>query len=831
MMSIKPRTLATCLRRAILASVALSATGVAFAQETPQPAPQDGKDAKTLDTITVTAQSREQELQDVPIALQVVSSELLQDVAAEDLGDIDAFVPGLEVDAVQPTQPGFKLRGIATDDFGIGTDPAVGVFVDGVYGGRGGGVLLPFVDLERIEVLKGPQGTLFGRNTAAGAISLITRRPQPEFEARASMRLGNYGKRYLDGMLNIPTGESSALRINALSNKSDGWIQDGATGKDLNGDNVWATRAAWELRIGDDTTMLLSWDHEDLDQNGRVSTGIVPLPAFPRRPGAPADPGTYLDPRDLQTFSDTDVSDEARLFDGVNLIIDHDTDWGTLTSTTSWRQYDSNNWTEEDGTNRADLYVDSQNTESNETWYQELKLRGFNDRFDWVVGASWFKEDAYQTSEVNTNTTTIGSILANQGFAAPPGFPFAPEGTPLLFVMSQIGQGNGLPSLLGHGWNEVFQNTLRTSSYAAFGDVIWHATDKLNLTFGLRYTRDEKRFSWLNEPRTAATFDPVLNAYLAAGIPQMFLGDLPPEVAGQIMYALTTSVAFIDPPAIINKGTTNRARKSWSDWSPRLVVDYHFSDTGMVFASLARGYKAGGYNALQIGSNFDNENVWNFEAGIKQSLGDFAYNASLFRYNYDNRQAVRLIDPDPNNPSDIPRYVVDSGDLEAWGVEADAQWQVSKAFTLSAAMAWIDSTYKDYTTLDGMNLDGQPTGEPYFNASLGAVYVAELGDSGRLRFSARHAYRGATRCNTGSGSQGDCGQYPLFRIGESRQRTDLRVSWTSPQDRWTVAAYGNNVFDKRYVTGLNTYGAAVLGVVGAGVTAPRTYGLEVTLKY
>ena len=557
----------------------------------------------------------------------------------------------------------------------------------------------------------------------------------------------------------------------------------------------------------------------------------MPLPAFPRRPGAPAGPGTYLDPRDLQTFSDTDVSDEARLFDGVNLIIDHDTDWGTLTSTTSWRQYDSNNWTEEDGTNRADLYVDSQNTESNETWYQELKLRGFNDRFDWVVGASWFKEDAYQTSEVNTNTTTIGSILANQGFAAPPGFPFAPEGTPLLFVMSQIGQGNGLPSLLGHGWNEVFQNTLRTSSYAAFGDVIWHATDKLNLTFGLRYTRDEKRFSWLNEPRTAATFGPVLNAYLAAGIPQMFLGDLPPEVAGQIMYALTTSVAFIDPPAIINKGTTNRARKSWSDWSPRLVVDYHFSDTGMVFASLAKGYKAGGYNALQIGSNFDNENVWNFEAGIRQSLGDFAYNASLFRYNYDNRQAVRLIDPDPNNPSDIPRYVVDSGDLEAWGVEADAQWQVSKAFTLSAAMAWIDSTYKDYTTLDGVNLDGQPTGEPYFNASLGAVYVAELGDSGRLRFSARHAYRGATRCNTGSGSQGDCGQYPLFRIGESRQRTDLRVSWTSPQDRWTVAAYGNNVFDKRYVTGLNTYGAAVLGVVGAGVTAPRTYGLEVTLKY
>ncbi len=238
-MRIKHSKLVTSLRRAMLAASALSATGVAFAQDAPQQA-----DAVTLDKVTVTAQSREQELQDVPIALQVVDEALLRDIAAEDLGDIDAFVPGLEVSAVQPTQPGIKLRGIETDDFGIGTDPAVGVFVDGVYGGRGGGVLLPFVDVERIEVLKGPQGTLFGRNTAAGAISVITRRPQPKFEARATVRVGNYGKQYMDGMINIPTSETSALRINALNNKSDGWIQDGATGRDLVPENTWAERAA-----------------------------------------------------------------------------------------------------------------------------------------------------------------------------------------------------------------------------------------------------------------------------------------------------------------------------------------------------------------------------------------------------------------------------------------------------------------------------------------------------------------------------------------------------------------------------------------------------------
>ena len=817
MMSIKPRTLATCLRRALLASVALSATGAAFAQE----APQDNKDARTLDTITVTAQSREQELQDVPIALQVVSAELLKDVAAEDLGDIDAFVPGLDVDAVQPTQPTFKLRGIQTDDFGIGTDPAVGIFVDGVYGGRGGGVLLPFVDVERIEVLKGPQGTLFGRNTAAGAISLITRRPQQEFEARASLRIGNYGKRYVDGMLNIATGERSALRINALSNKADGWIQDGATGKDLSPENTWATRVAWELQAGDDTTILLSWDHEDLDQNGRATTGIVPLPAYPQRPGAPADPGSYLDPRKLKTFSDADVSDEARVFDGVNLIIDHDTDWGTLTSTTSWRQYDSNNWTEEDATNRHDLYIDSQNTESNETWYQELKLRGYNDTLDWVVGASWFKEDADQTSEVNTNSTAVDNIVRNLGIAP------TPDGS-LFGYFTAVAQQFGIPvSLLDHPWNERFINTARTTAYAAFGDVIWHVSDKANLTFGLRYTRDQKKFSWLNNTRSAQDLDAALNTLEAVG----FFDALAQMGVPIDKSSFIFDIAFIDPPAMLNKGITNRAKKSWSDWSPRLVADYHFNDNGMLFASLAKGYKAGGFNALQIGPVFDNEDVWNFEAGIKQSFGDFAYNASVYRYNYDNRQGVRLIDPDPNNPTDIPRYVVDTGDLEAWGVEADAQWRVSEAFSLNGAVAFIDSRYKGYVTPEGVNLDGQPTGEPRFSASLGAAYVADLGESGSLRFSARHAYRGANRCNDGDALQGTCGISRVLNVGESRQRTDLRVSWSSPGDRWTVAAYGNNLFDNRYVTGLNTYGAAVLGVVGAGVTAPRTYGLEVTLRY
>lgn len=819
-MKVTQRNLVVGLRRALFGGcVVLGTGGTAWAQSTPQ----GEQDATNLDAIVVTAQSRQQELQDVPIALQVVDQQLLDDVAADNLGDIDAFVPGLVVDAAQPTQPSFRLRGVETSDFGIGTDPAVGVFVDGVYGGRGGGVLLPFVDVERIEVLKGPQGTLFGRNTAAGAISLVTRRPQNETEARLRLRLGNYGKQYADAMWNLPTGDNSALRFNALFNHSDGWFQDGATGKDLGGENVWATRAAWQVGLGENTTALVSWDHESLDQNGRVTTGIVPLPAYPQRPPVPVDPDDYLDPRDIPTYSDA-TNAEWRTFDGVTLIVDHALTWGHLTSTTSWRQYDALNQTEEDGTNRADLYIDSVNTESNETFYQEFKFAGSNARLDWVAGASFFKEDADQTSEVNTNTAAVDNIVRNLGVAYELG---VPDGSLFNFT-SMLAQMNGIPiSLVGDRWNERFTNTLSTTAYAAFGDVIWRATDKLNLTFGLRYTRDEKDFTWLNTPRNAPELEAKLDLLESLG----FFDALAQMGIPITRELLTFDMAFIDPPAMVNKGVLVRDKRSWSDFSPRFVVDYHFNDKAMVFGSLAKGYKAGGFNALQIGPAFENEDVWNAEVGIKQSFGRFSYNASLFHYRYDNRQSIRLIDPDPNNPVDIPRFVFDTGDLEATGVDFDMRWKVTDAFTLDAQAEWIDSKYKDYVTPEGVDLDGEPTGEPRFTASVGAAYKMSLDDSGDLRLSARHAYRGRTRCNAGSDLQGDCGVNALLDIGEPRERTDVRVGWTSPQGTWSWAVYGNNIFDNQYVKGLNTYGRGPLGVVGATVSEPRTYGMEVAVKF
>ncbi|MCL1635429.1 TonB-dependent receptor [Luteimonas sp. SX5] len=812
-MSLKPHILGVSLRRALIGACALPFAFSAWAQTAPAAAQQDpaARDAVTLDRIIVTAQSREQELQDVPIALQVVTDQLIDDVAAEDLGDIDSFVPGLVVNSNQPTQPSFQLRGIQTDDFGIGTDPAVGVYVDGVYAGRGGGVLLPFTDVERIEVLKGPQGTLFGRNTAAGAISIITRKPVDEFEGRARLRLGNYGKAYLEGMLNVPTGEDSAFRFNALANHSDGWVRDSVTGQDLNPEDNWATRAAFKTTFGDATHLFLSWDHEKLDQRAQVTTGIVSLPAAPGVPPLPVDETAYLDPRKIATSNDAEGSREYRRFDGVTLIVDHAFEWGSLTSTTSWRDYDSENRAvDEDGTNRRNLYVDSTNTESNHSVYQEFKFAGSTDRIDWVAGASYFQESAKQTSEVNTFTDAVDTILSNLGQA--PGGLFGP--------ISDLAGSFGIPvTLRGHRWNEAFRNTLDTKAYAVYGDVIWHVNDKFNLTLGGRFTRDEKDFTWFNSLRYAPSLDLALDQL-------QFLGFF--DAIGLPREQFVFDVAFIDPPALLNKGIKNSASQSWNDFSPRLVADYHFDDNTMGFASLAKGYKAGGFNSLQIGSEFENEEVWNFETGIKKALPDYrlSFNASAFYYVYDNRQAVVL-----DMTTEIPRFVVDTSDLEAWGLDFDARWQATEGLGLDFNAEYIDSTYKEYVNPQGVDLAGEPTGTPHWSFAAGIDYLWNLGDNGDVRFVLRHAYRGKTRCNDESVSQGACGVSPALDLGEAQNLTDARIAWTSAQGRWGWAIYGNNLGDNQYINSLGTYGKTVLGTVGARITEPRTYGMEVSLKF
>ena len=806
------RALAVCLRHALASGCLIAcASGTALAQA---PAADD----TTLERVVVTAQSREQELQEVPIAIQVVNDKLIDETTAYDLQDIDTFVPGLSVSG-QKTQPYFAIRGISTGDFGIGTDPAVGVYIDGVYSARSGGSVLAFNDVERIEVLKGPQGTLFGRNSAAGAVSIVTKQPGMDLEGRLRTRFGNDGQRYVDGLINTPLGETTALRVSALRNESDGWLRDAATGKNLNGDDNWAARAAFRWDISSETSAVLSYDHENLDQLARPAIGIVALPAAPDRPPSPPDPNLYLDPRHAPVFNDVEGNEESRTFDGATLQVNHDAGWGRISSTTAWRQFDTVNREDEDGTNRRNLYLDTANIEDNRSVYQEFKFSGNNDRVDWVAGASYYREQAKQTSQVNVFTDSLDTLIRNQGIAP------TPDGT-LFGYFSEVLASFGVPlSLTDHRWREEMNNTSDSRAYALFGDTIWKLSDRANFTVGLRYTRDTKKFSWLNGPRSAPTLDATLAQI------QPLIAELPPELQEQAMIALAVASGDIVFANGALEGIKVKDSDSWSDVSPRFVFDYHVDPDTMLFASIAKGYKAGGYNSLDIGAKFDNEDVWNFEAGIKQAIPEhnLQWNASVYKYVYSDRQAIRL---DPNSAgSGVPRYLVDTSDEEAWGVDVGLQWQPTRAFTLDANAAYIDATFKDKIAPSGVDLSGQSTGEPYFSFSFGGTYRWALGGAGDLALSLRHAYRGKSRCNADSILQGDCTVSPNFDVGAAQQRTDLRLGWNDASHHWRVAAFATNVFDKRYVEGVGNYTTDVFGTTYATISAPRMYGVELEYTF
>ncbi|MFO1493152.1 MAG: TonB-dependent receptor [Lysobacterales bacterium] len=806
-MTIKTRRQA--LSRAV--TLALSCLPLTLAAQTSEPSAADP--ATELDTITVTAQSRTQELQKVPIALSVVGEQQIQDLSATDLAGISAYVPGLVVDPFDHTQPSFSLRGIATDGFSMGIDQAVGVYVNGIYQTNGGGSLLAFNDTQRVEVLKGPQGTLFGRNTAAGAISIVTNAPSVDFEANARTRYGTDGQRYVDGLLNLPLGETFGLRVSGVVNRSDGWRRDAVTRQHYALDRQEGTRMALGGSLGDTWEVQLSWDHERLKEPQRLQIGVLPqLSNTSLRAPFPPNPASYQDPREVLVYQDVANGRQLKAYDGGTLAFTGRYDWGTITATSAFSEAELEHFEDQDGTNDPFLRLDSGVTQDNRTLYQEFKFAGANETVDWVAGLSVYHEEGKQSNIVNSSTSTIDTLLYNQGVRAP-------CGGPLSCIDAQL-RPFGFPfGFTGNPYSEQIDNTMKSDSQAVFGDVIWHVNDQLNLTVGLRHTRDEKSFTWFNRPRTAAELDRTMFNLNALGL----LASIPP----QLLTVLRNNIVFGNAV-----GVTVKRDGDWNDTSPRFVLDYAFTPDTMVFLSASKGYKAGGNDGVQINSEYAPEKVRNYELGIKNVFRDWnmSLNASIYHYDYSDRQSLQLVPA--STSSSIPQYVVQSTDQSADGLDIEWLWKASSQLTLNLSAAYIDSTFDDgATTGSGVDLSGQPTGEPRWSASVGANYTWSLGENGDLALNLQHAYRGHSRCNADSTFQGTCGDYTGFTVGDSVNLTNLRLGWTQSGGQWGAAFYVNNLFDKQYVSSIGGQGLSVLGTPIGAITPPRQLGIEGSYRF
>ncbi|MDT9000664.1 TonB-dependent receptor [Paucibacter sp. APW11] len=769
-----------------------------------------------LDAVVVSGQGRQQQLQSVPIAIQVMGAEQLRQQGAANLGDLGARVPGLAIDANQATQPRIELRGIGTADFGIGTDSPVGLYVDGVYTGKTGGALLNFNDVKRVEVLKGPQGTLFGRNSAGGAIAVVSNEPEFSSKAQGLLRAGNQGLVHADLLINQPLSESLALRASLVSQKSSGWLRDAATGERAGGEGAWGLRAALLWRASEDTKALLSVEHEKLDQRARPAIGLVRATAPGVAPAFPADPAQFLDPRSAPLLNDVAQDREARDFNGATLRIEHSLPWAEFTSTTAWRHFNSRNRQDNDGSNNPATYLSTTNQEGNTTLQQEFRLAGKSGRSDWLLGLSLYDEKARQTAFIDSTTTALDTLAGNLlGMA-----PFA--------TVNTLAGALGLPGidLLAKPWGEQMNNEGRFQAVAVYGDVIWELQKNTHLTTGLRLTHDRKRFSWFNPNRAAPALDEQLALIDGAGLFPTLVGAgaLSQDQADALSGALRSNALVVTNGAAT---APLQHTRSWNDASPRLVLDHRYSRDLMVYASLTRGYQAGGFNTLQVNSAYEPEHVTSLELGAKGQVlpWGLSYSASLFHYRFNNLQTLQLV---PGNGA-IPAYQVSISDQRATGLDLDARWKASEALQLSATLEALDQTYSRGLSSAGHSLAGAPVGAPRLSGTLGMDLLWQaLGGQASAHLQA--SYTGATRCNEESYVQGLCLQTPSFRVGGPRERLDARLAWQAASRQWGVALLVNNLLDQRSINRL-WYESAPLGTAYATLAKPRSVALELSANF
>ena len=809
-----------------LSSIALAVATLASAGAHAQAAAPDAAASAPADdsqVVTVTAQGRKQEVQKVPIAIQLLGPEQIAKVGAVNLAQVADFVPGLTIDASQPTQPSYSLRGLGNGDFGIGTDAPVGVYVNGIYTGKTGGALLNFNDVKRVEVLKGPQGTLFGRNSAGGAISIVTNDPDGQNLASGLVRVGNYGTVHAEGVLNRALSEDLDLRISAVGEKSDGWTTNATDGRKNPQAHTWGTRMGARWSPSDATSVVLTWEHEDLNER--------PRPIWAAGSYNADGSITYIDPRDEQLRNDVIGGVESRLFNGVNLRIEQELgDKITFTSTTGWRHFNSVNIEDNDGTDNAATYLSTGNFEKSTTFEQEFRLNGKNRTADWLIGASFASEHSSQLSRVDTNTTTLDPVLfqiLNGEGAGLPAPPFS--------LLTGIGQEAGIPGfdLLGQSWQEGMHNTLAAHSEALMGDIIWHLGDSTNLTTGVRFTQDTKKFSWYNPLRAAPGLDAQLavmspdffNALVAAGALDQPTAD---GLSGLAQGLQATNIEFTNPEWA---AAPVYASKTWHNTSPRLVLDHQLTPDTMVYGSVTRGYQAGGFNSVSTqanGGRFDPETITSYELGAKGRIAGagITYSAALFHYLFKNLQSITL-----DQSQTVPVYVVTVSDVEATGLDAELNWQVAAPVRLFANGEWIDQKYQgQHNVLPGAHdLTGQPYGTPTLSLAAGIDFTLALA-GGKADWTLQGSHIGATRCNDDSTAQGSCLSTPTFRVGEAHERVDTRIGWSAPADRWGIALIVNNLFDKRYVTGLSNLSAAVGVPYTASVSDPRKFQIEFSAR-
>lgn len=712
-----------------------------------------------LEEVMVTAQKREQSLQDVPITVSVVDELAMKNNVMTDVFNLQVTVPSLQVQAVDPPGQGtaLALRGLGNSVFNMGFEPAVATFIDGVYRSRSGlAVANDFVDVSRVEVLKGPQGTLFGKNATAGVVHIINNRPDMESTyGEVQVDYTEYNRVGFKGFVNLPLNDRASLRFAGTHVKGGGWLDVMPNGPDIHDRDRWSFRASLLLKPTEDVTVLIAADTAQLDEICCSPLRNVNDPiSYPVNIGAATAVGsTIIDPANLDNLQiDTN---QVPLFDakdhGISMQIDWDISEVTLTSITASRRYEDNNFKDNDFSG-VDILVSNQNIPKVSLLSQELRLAGDGDRYSWMVGGYYAEEDLRVTNEF-----IWGSQITL--------FPFFAPG---LF-------GNQPGRAFFHEFSQDVQST------ALFAHGSYDVTDRFTMTAGLRYSRDEKDGSMVSDHPGGNIF------------------GLPNAIPLPVVYDYEASTSDEEP--------------TWT-----LSGQYAISDNIETFLTYSHGYKSGGISmtrdaagsflifapacppeTIPVGGpicvgapqdpTFDKEESDNLELGIKTTLmgGRMRLNGAIWHTEFDGLQAQTL-------RPDGSFSVVNLDGATSQGVEADASFAITENLSATGAIQYLDATYNDgipaltdapgYLPLGGHRL-------PYasdWTGSIGLDYVLPVGGNGWDMLASGNIY---------SRSDYDTFTEPVVgRVQSSYSLLNLRFGFRN--ERWEVAAWCKNCSDERY---------------------------------
>jgi outer membrane receptor protein involved in Fe transport len=735
-----------------------------------------------LEGVVVTSQKRVQRIQEVPVAITAYGGDFLEELGINQADDLSSYVPGLEVQLQSPNNPGFVVRGITSDNGDSRVEPRVSVFKDGVSISKSRGSVVELYDLERVEVLKGPQGTLFGRGAQIGAVHIIQRKAKNETSARLELGTGNYGERYATGHVNLPIVEDRLFgRIAGFYQKRDGYLAN-RSGDALNGKETVALRglARW---LPTSTTVVDAIVNYQLDTPPGVSFKSA---IFDPENSTP-------DPNDPASIGpDPVLGDDALFIDrtvwSATLLVDQGIgDAWTLSSITGLRQFDSLERFDADGTPAPVLQFDED--AQGDQFSQELRVTYENDgAFSGFGGASFFWEDGSQRVPFRTDERTFIALLN-------PDLPlFGPNGTPTV-VPSIPNPATGEPIPLKASHEEAFENFGTTTALEAFVDGTYRPTDRLNLTAGLRFT-----------------FEDVTGAYEVTNS----------ETPGRLGFVLGASPNNLFSP------TNGRLSESdqFTSAVGRVVAEYAVSDETNVFASLSRGRRPNVINVDASGSNvLDAEIVWSYETGVKGRAFNerFEYEANGYVYDYSNFQTSVTELQDGEFVSETR----DSGAATALGVETAVRGAILPGVSVFGNYSYIDATFDE----EDENGDPQELANnrfrltPKHTFAVGADMTVPVHDRAAVFVRPSYTYKSQfffdeenTEFENSPNPSISQDAYGLLNL-----RGGIRLL----DGRFTVEGFAKNLLDTEYVIDAGNTGKA-FGVPTYIAGPPRLLGIRLS---